>query len=106
VAGQSAGATAALALSGCPAARGLFRRLAVMSAGAPLLASLTRTETLSEDFASLLGTPRTCTGLTSVPLQRRLALEATWLPREVLPPAATMDERARRARRDCLRWQP
>jgi para-nitrobenzyl esterase len=106
VAGQSAGATATLTLSGCPAARGLFRRLAVMSAGTPLLASLTRTETLSEDFAALLGAPRTRAALTSVPVRRRLELEAAWLPKEVLPPAADVNERARRVRGDSLRWQP
>ncbi|MFF3984544.1 carboxylesterase family protein [Streptomyces sp. NPDC001797] len=106
VAGQSAGAAAALTLSGCPAARGLFHRLAVMSAGTPLLSSLTRAETLSEDFAAMLGAPRTRSALTRVPVRERLELEAAWLPREVLAPAAEVDERARRARSDSLRWQP
>lgn len=106
VAGQSAGATAALALSGCPAARGLFRRLAVMSAGGTHLAPLTHTDTLSEDFAALLSTPRTRAALTGVPAQKRLEQEAAWLPMEVQAPPVEADDRARRVRRDSLRWQP
>ncbi|WP_344868574.1 carboxylesterase/lipase family protein [Amycolatopsis ultiminotia] len=106
VAGQSAGATATLALSGCPGARGLFRRLAAMSAGMPLLSSLTRTHELSEDFAALLGTPRTRAALLGAPVRKRLELEATWLPHEVRTPPADADARARRLRQDSLRWQP
>ncbi|WP_051939437.1 carboxylesterase/lipase family protein [Phaeacidiphilus oryzae] len=106
VAGQSAGAMAALALSGCPGARGLFHRLAAMSAGTPLLSSLPRAEALSEDFAALLGTPRSAAALAAVPARKRLELEAAWLPREVQGPAAEPDDRARCARRGSLRWQP
>ena len=106
VAGQSAGGTATLALSGCPGARGLFHRLAAMSAGTPLLSSLTRTQLLSEDFAALLGAPRTRSALTGVPVRKRLELEATWLPAEVRTPPTAVDDRARRVRRESLRWQP
>jgi para-nitrobenzyl esterase len=106
VAGQSAGATAALALSGVPAARGLFQRLAAMSPGTPHLAPLARMRRLSEQFAAGLGITGTRSALTKVPLKQRLELEADWLPEEVKAPPAEVDERARRAGRDALRWQP
>ncbi|MEU6852797.1 carboxylesterase family protein [Actinacidiphila alni] len=106
VAGQSAGATAALALTGCPDARGLFHRLAAMSAGTPLLAARSRMQRLSEEFAAELRTERTRTALTHIPVSQRLALEATWLPEEVQAPPHSVEERARRAGRGALRWQP
>ncbi|SDP18579.1 carboxylesterase/lipase family protein [Actinacidiphila guanduensis] len=106
LAGQSAGATAALALTGVPAARGLFRRLAVMSAGTPLLTPLDRMKQLSADFADRLGIPPTRQALSATPTARRMALEQEWLPGEVRAPAESADDRARRAGRDALRWQP
>jgi para-nitrobenzyl esterase len=106
LAGQSAGATAALTLTGAPAARGLFRRLAVMSAGTPLLTPLERMTRLSADFAEQLGTPRTRQALSAAPTARRMHLEQAWLPGEVRAPAESVDERARRAGQDALRWQP
>jgi len=39
-------------------------------------------------------------------VHKRLELEAAWLPKEVQAPPARVDDRARRARRDSLRWQP
>ncbi|WP_166463100.1 carboxylesterase/lipase family protein [Amycolatopsis acidicola] len=106
VAGQSAGATATLALSGCPGARGLFHRLAAMSAGTPLLSSLDRTRMLSEEFAARLGTRRTVAALTGTSVHKRLELETAWLPKEVQAPPADVDDRARGVRRNSLRWQP
>lgn len=106
LAGQSAGATAALTLTGVPAARGLFRRLAVMSAGTPLLTPLERMTRLSADFAEQLGVPRTRQALAAVPTARRMELEQAWLPGEVRAPAESVDDRARQAGRDALRWQP
>ncbi|MHC3470764.1 carboxylesterase/lipase family protein [Streptomyces sp. 7R007] len=106
VAGQSAGAMAALALIGAPGARGLFRRLAVMSAAAPQLAPLERMLRLSDDFADQLRVPRTRQAISAVPAVQRLELERTWLPGEVQSTADSVDERARRAGRDSLRWQP
>lgn len=106
VAGQSAGATAALALAGAPGARGLFRRLAVMSAGTPLLAPHGRMLGLSERFAAQLGVPRTRDALTAVPPARRLDLEAAWLPEEVRVRPSDVDERARRVRPETFCWQP
>ncbi|WP_431876070.1 carboxylesterase/lipase family protein [Amycolatopsis sacchari] len=106
VAGQSSGATAALALSGVPAARGLFHRLAVMSAGTPLLASLDRMRALSTEFAAQLGVPPTRAALARVPLERRLELETAWLPEEVQAPPAAVDDRARRTGKPAFRWQP
>ncbi|MFJ4830812.1 carboxylesterase/lipase family protein [Streptomyces sp. NPDC088747] len=106
LAGQSAGATAALALTGAPGARGLFRRLAVMSAGTPLLAPLERMRQLSADFADQLGLPPTRQAISAAPTARRMALEQAWLPGEVQAPAESADERARQAGRDALRWQP
>ncbi|WP_435177735.1 carboxylesterase family protein [Actinacidiphila sp. bgisy145] len=106
LAGQSAGATAALALTGAPAARSLFRRLLVMSAGTPLLTPLERMRQLSADFAAQLGTARTRQALSAAPTARRMELERAWLPGEVQAPADSVDERARRAGRDALRWQP
>lgn len=106
LAGQSAGATAALALTGAPAARGLFRRLAVMSAGTPLLTPLERMRQLSADFADQLGVPQTRQAISATPTVRRMELEQAWLPGEVRAPAESVDDRARQAGRDALRWQP
>jgi para-nitrobenzyl esterase len=106
VAGQSAGATAALALTGCPGARGLFHRLATMSAGTPLLAPRSRIQQLSEQFAAELGVERTRAALTHAPVDQRMDLEAAWLPEEVQAPPESVEERARRAGRGALRWQP
>ncbi|BBB01375.1 putative carboxylesterase [Actinacidiphila reveromycinica] len=106
LAGQSAGATAALALTGAPAARGLFRRLIAMSAGTPLLTPLERMTRLSADFAGQLGVPRTRQALSAAPTARRMELEHAWLPGEVQAPPESVDDRARQAGRDALRWQP
>ncbi|MET7486790.1 carboxylesterase family protein [Streptomyces sp. NPDC005538] len=106
LAGQSAGATAALSLTGAPKARGLFRRLAVMSAGTPLLAPLERMRRLSRDFADQLGIPLTRHALSTAPPARRMELEHAWLPGEVQTPAECVNDRARQAGRDALRWQP
>lgn len=105
VAGQSSGATAALALSGAPAARGLFHRLAPMSAGTPLLAPLHRMRALSGRFAGELDVPCTRAALGRAPLGRRLERETAWLPEEVRAPEADPDDRARRVRRNAFRWQ-
>ncbi|MCA1221762.1 carboxylesterase family protein, partial [Streptomyces sp. 8L] len=106
LAGQSAGASAALALTGAPAARGLFRRLVAMSAGTPLLAPLDRMKQLSSDFAGQLGVPPTRQAVSATRVARRMELEEAWLPGEVRIPAESVDDRARQAGRDALRWQP
>jgi para-nitrobenzyl esterase len=108
IAGQSAGAMSCLALLACPAATGLFRRVAAFSPGMPVLATPEEAGRVAAAFCAELGVPARAADLSEVDLARRLRAEGLLLPDGFAAgrPRPPADERAARTGADALSWRP
>jgi para-nitrobenzyl esterase len=83
IGGQSAGASACLALFTSPKASGLFWRTAIQSSGGMTPASLPEAVSMAEDFASNLGVDLDPEQLAAVPSGRRREADLRYLPSAV-----------------------